>query len=93
LWLLSSTRSPLSVFATQQPAGHDHEERANRAGAAATTAAVPNVRGGLVLEGAGIVVSALVNPVTLDGRGCFALFAWWRVLVGSLGLIGLALGY
>jgi undecaprenyl-diphosphatase len=25
-------------------------------------------------------------------RHGFALFAWWRVIVGSLGLIGLALG-
>jgi undecaprenyl-diphosphatase len=23
----------------------------------------------------------------------FALFAWWRVIVGTLGLIALALGY
>jgi undecaprenyl-diphosphatase len=27
----------------------------------------------------------------VSNRG-FALFAWWRVIVGSLGLIGLALG-
>ena len=26
-------------------------------------------------------------------RHGFALFAWWRVVVGSLGLIALALGY
>jgi undecaprenyl-diphosphatase len=26
-------------------------------------------------------------------RHGFALFAWWRVIVGSLGLIALALGY
>ena len=37
-----------------------------------------------------IVVSSLLNYVTRHG---FALFAWWRVIVGSLGLIGLALGW
>ena len=36
-----------------------------------------------------IVVKSLLNYVTHHG---FALFAWWRVIVGSLGLIGLALG-
>jgi undecaprenyl-diphosphatase len=34
-----------------------------------------------------IVVKTFLNFVTHHG---FALFAWWRVLVGSLGLIGLA---
>ncbi len=37
-----------------------------------------------------LVVRTLLDYVTRHG---FALFAWWRVLVGSLGLIGLALGY
>jgi undecaprenyl-diphosphatase len=37
-----------------------------------------------------IVVRSLLNYVTRHG---FALFAWWRVIVGSLGLIGLALGW
>jgi len=37
-----------------------------------------------------IVVKSLLDYVTRHG---FALFAWWRVVVGSLGLIGLALGY
>ncbi|MCC6890564.1 MAG: undecaprenyl-diphosphate phosphatase [Hyphomicrobiales bacterium] len=36
------------------------------------------------------VVKTLLDYVSRHG---FALFAWWRVLVGSLGLIGLALGY
>jgi undecaprenyl-diphosphatase len=36
------------------------------------------------------VVKTLLDYVTRHG---FALFAWWRVLVGSLGLIGLAMGY
>jgi undecaprenyl-diphosphatase len=36
-----------------------------------------------------IVVRALLGYVTRHG---FALFAWWRVIVGSLGLIALALG-
>jgi len=36
-----------------------------------------------------IVVKTFLNFVTRHG---FALFAWWRVIVGSLGLIGLALG-
>ena len=36
-----------------------------------------------------IVVKAFLGYVTRHG---FALFAWWRVIVGSLGLIGLALG-
>lgn len=36
-----------------------------------------------------IVVKTLLNYVTRHG---FALFAWWRVVVGTLGLIGLALG-
>jgi undecaprenyl-diphosphatase len=35
------------------------------------------------------VVRMLLDYVTRHG---FALFAWWRVIVGSLGLIGLALG-
>jgi undecaprenyl-diphosphatase len=37
-----------------------------------------------------IVVRTLLDYVTRHG---FALFAWWRVIVGSLGLIALALGY
>ncbi|MEW6453015.1 MAG: undecaprenyl-diphosphate phosphatase [Pseudomonadota bacterium] len=36
-----------------------------------------------------IVVKSLLDYVTRHG---FALFAWWRVLVGSIGLIALALG-
>ena len=36
------------------------------------------------------VVKTLLDYVTRHG---FALFAWWRVIVGSLGLIGLAMGY
>ena len=36
-----------------------------------------------------IVVKTLLDYVSRNG---FALFAWWRVVVGSLGLIGLALG-
>jgi undecaprenyl-diphosphatase len=36
-----------------------------------------------------IVVKMVLDYVTRHG---FALFAWWRVIVGSLGLIGLALG-
>jgi len=35
-----------------------------------------------------IVVGTFLNYVTRHG---FALFAWWRVIVGTLGLIGLAL--
>ena len=35
------------------------------------------------------VVKTLLDYVTRHG---FALFAWWRVIVGSLGLIGLAMG-
>ena len=35
------------------------------------------------------VVKKLLDYVSHHG---FALFAWWRVLIGSLGLIGLALG-
>ena len=35
------------------------------------------------------VVKTLLDYVTRHG---FALFAWWRVIIGSLGLIGLALG-
>jgi undecaprenyl-diphosphatase len=37
-----------------------------------------------------IVVKSLLDYVTRHG---FAVFAWWRVIVGSLGLVGLALGY
>jgi undecaprenyl-diphosphatase len=37
-----------------------------------------------------IVVKTFLDYVQRHG---FALFAWWRVLVGSLGLIALALGY
>jgi undecaprenyl-diphosphatase len=36
-----------------------------------------------------IVVRTLLDYVSSKG---FALFAWWRVIVGTLGLIGLALG-
>ena len=36
-----------------------------------------------------IVVKTFLDYVSHKG---FALFAWWRVIVGSLGLIGLALG-
>jgi undecaprenyl-diphosphatase len=35
-----------------------------------------------------IVVKTLLDYVSNHG---FALFAWWRVAVGTLGLIGLAL--
>jgi len=34
-------------------------------------------------------VKSLLDYVSRHG---FALFAWWRVIVGSIGLIGLALG-
>jgi undecaprenyl-diphosphatase len=37
-----------------------------------------------------IVVKTFLNYVSRHG---FALFAWWRVIVGVLGLIGLALGH
>ena len=37
-----------------------------------------------------IVVRTLLDYVTRHG---FGLFAWWRVIVGTLGLIGLALGF
>ena len=36
-----------------------------------------------------IVVKSLLKYVSQHG---FALFAWWRVIVGALGLIGLAIG-
>jgi len=36
-----------------------------------------------------IVVKTFLSYVTRHG---FALFAWWRVIVGTLGLIALALG-
>jgi undecaprenyl-diphosphatase len=36
-----------------------------------------------------IVVKTFLDYVSRKG---FALFAWWRVIVGTLGLIGLALG-
>jgi undecaprenyl-diphosphatase len=36
-----------------------------------------------------IVVKAFLSYVTRNG---FTFFAWWRVLVGTLGLIALALG-
>jgi undecaprenyl-diphosphatase len=37
-----------------------------------------------------IVVKTFLGYVQRHG---FALFAWWRVLVGTLGLIALAIGY
>ena len=37
-----------------------------------------------------IVVKAFLSYVTRHG---FAPFAWWRVIVGTLGLIALALGF
>ena len=37
-----------------------------------------------------VVVKTFLNYVTRHG---FSLFAWWRVFVGTLGLIGLAGGY
>jgi undecaprenyl-diphosphatase len=36
-----------------------------------------------------IVVRSLLDYISRHG---FALFAWWRIIVGALGLIGLALG-
>jgi undecaprenyl-diphosphatase len=36
-----------------------------------------------------IVVKTFLQYVTRHG---FALFAWWRVIVGTLGLVALALG-
>jgi undecaprenyl-diphosphatase len=36
-----------------------------------------------------VVVRTFLNYVTHRG---FTLFAWWRVVVGTLGLIGLAMG-
>ncbi|MET0905191.1 MAG: undecaprenyl-diphosphate phosphatase, partial [Tardiphaga sp.] len=36
-----------------------------------------------------LVVKTLLDYVTRHG---FAVFAWWRVIVGTLGLIALALG-
>jgi undecaprenyl-diphosphatase len=36
-----------------------------------------------------VVVKAFLNYVTRNG---FTFFAWWRVIVGTLGLIALALG-
>ena len=36
-----------------------------------------------------IVVKTFLNYVTRHG---FMLFAWWRVIVGTLGLVALALG-
>jgi undecaprenyl-diphosphatase len=36
-----------------------------------------------------VVVKTFLNYVTRHG---FMLFAWWRVIVGTLGLIALALG-
>ena len=37
-----------------------------------------------------VVVKTFLDYVSSHG---FALFAWWRVIVGSLGLIALALGH
>ena len=37
-----------------------------------------------------VVVKSFLGYVTRHG---FTLFAWWRVIVGTLGLIALALGY
>ena len=37
-----------------------------------------------------VVVNTFLNYVTRNG---FTLFAWWRVIVGTLGLIALALGH
>jgi undecaprenyl-diphosphatase len=54
--------------------------------------------GNMIIDGVGYAVSfvcAWVVVKTFLGyvqRHGFALFAWWRVIVGSLGLIGLALG-
>jgi undecaprenyl-diphosphatase len=36
-----------------------------------------------------IVVKAFLNYLTRHG---FGLFVWWRVIVGTLGLIALAMG-
>jgi undecaprenyl-diphosphatase len=36
-----------------------------------------------------IVVKTFLSYVTRHG---FALFAWWRVIVGTLGLVALAMG-
>jgi undecaprenyl-diphosphatase len=37
-----------------------------------------------------IVVKTFLDYVARHG---FALFAWWRVIVGSVGLIALAVGF
>jgi len=37
-----------------------------------------------------IVVKTFLEYVTRHG---FQLFAWWRVIVGTLGLVALALGW
>jgi undecaprenyl-diphosphatase len=37
-----------------------------------------------------IVVKTFLGYVTRHG---FRLFAWWRVIVGTLGLVALALGF
>jgi undecaprenyl-diphosphatase len=37
-----------------------------------------------------IVVKTFLSYVTRHG---FQLFAWWRVIVGTLGLIALAMGH
>ena len=48
----------------------------------------------LGVYGGSFVVAFIVvkNFLVYVSRKGFALFAWWRVIVGSLGLIGLALG-
>jgi undecaprenyl-diphosphatase len=37
-----------------------------------------------------LMVRSLLDHVSRDG---FKLFAWWRVIVGTLGLIALAIGH
>ena len=53
----------------------------------------------LVLVAVGFIVSFVVALIVVRsfigfvGRHGFGLFAWWRVIVGTLGLIALALGH
>jgi undecaprenyl-diphosphatase len=53
--------------------------------------------GNLVLIAVGFVVSFIAGWIVVKGfldyvsRHGFALFAWWRIIIGALGLIGLAL--
>src|SRR4051812_4778488 len=66
-----------------------YETYKNRADMSADNAVIIAIGFAVSFVTAIVVVKAFLNYVTRNG---FSFFAWWRVIVGTLGLIALALG-